>query len=176
MSATIKTEALILKKNALLRKDVLVTLFTQEKGKLRVVAKGLKTLTSRRSPHVQTGNLLEVIVSSGSRGYYLQTTNLISGFGLLKKEPFKLEYLYTYFFMLDRLLPEEQPEPVVYIQTKQLLIDLSKSHRPHSFDFEQYVFMLLLRLGYIHEKKPLNQLMRMVEEIIQEKIPTDVIM
>ncbi|PIP63744.1 hypothetical protein COW97_01050, partial [Candidatus Roizmanbacteria bacterium CG22_combo_CG10-13_8_21_14_all_34_12] len=57
-SRSLKTEAVVLKKKDLLNKDVLISVFSQDLGRLTLFAKGIKKITSRRSPHLQTGNLV----------------------------------------------------------------------------------------------------------------------
>ncbi|MEK7109728.1 MAG: DNA repair protein RecO, partial [Patescibacteria group bacterium] len=71
-SRSLKTEAIVLKKKDLLNKDVLISLFTQDLGRLTIFAKGVKKITSRRSPHLQTGNLINVLISHKNDHYYLQ--------------------------------------------------------------------------------------------------------
>src|SRR3989339_1447299 len=125
-SKSLKTEAIVLKKRDLLNRDVLISLFSQNLGRLTVFAKGVKKITSRRSPHLQTGDLINVLVSHKNDHYYLQESQLISGFSELKKEEKKVKQLYTFLFVLDRLLPEQQKETKTYNLTKNFLIDLSK--------------------------------------------------
>ena len=42
MTRNLKTEAIVLKKKDLLNKDVLISLFTQDLGRLTIFAKGVK--------------------------------------------------------------------------------------------------------------------------------------
>lgn len=171
MIRSLKTETIVLKKKDLLNKDVLISLFTQDLGRLTIFAKGVKKITSRRSPHLQTGNLINVLVSHKNDHYYLQESQLISGFSELKKDEDKVKQLYLFLFILDRLLPENQKEERVYNLTKRFLIDLSNPSEKKRCSLLYYLNKLMSLLGYIYEDKNFNELKSVIEEIINEKIP-----
>lgn len=110
MANLVKTEAIVLRKRNLLGKDSLITLFTHDHGKANVIAKGLKKTTSRRAPHLQTANLVDVVYNVSNDRKYLDQSQLKSAFSGIKNEVGKMNYLYLIFFILDRLLPEDQKE------------------------------------------------------------------
>ncbi|MEK7522875.1 MAG: DNA repair protein RecO [Patescibacteria group bacterium] len=170
MTRTLKTEAIVLKKKDLLNKDVLISVFSQDLGRLTLFAKGIKKITSRRSPHLQTGNLINVLVSHKNDHYYLQESELVSGFSELKKNEKKVNNLYSFLFVLERLLPEQQKETKTYNLTKNFLIDLSKSVKPDIVTF-QYLTDIMMQLGYLDQKVSYLELKSLIEEIINEKIP-----
>ena len=172
---TSKTEGIIFKKKDLLERDYLLTIFTQEMGKVRAIAKGVKKITSRRAPHLQTGNLVNFVLSSRNDMFYIQDTVLISGFSELKNNQQKIEVLYAFFFILDRMLPEQQREDEVYNLTKKFIIDLSRSSSFSRIQFGSYLQSLLQVLGYVHNPLPLPELISTVESIIHEKIRSDII-
>ncbi len=165
-----KTEAIVLKKKDLLNKDVLISLFSQDLGRLTVFAKGIKKITSRRSPHLQTGNLINIIINHKNDRFYLQESLLISGFSEIKKDENKVKRLYSFLFVLDRLLPELQKEVKVYNLTKNFLIDLSKSSNTELI-MVRYLNDTMIRLGYLDKNVSQIELMSFIEEIINEKIP-----
>lgn len=172
MIRSLKTEAIVLRKKDLLDRDVLISFFTESLGRLTVFAKGVKKITSRRSPHLQTGNLINVIISHKNDRYYLQESQLISGFSELKKDEGKVRQLYSFLFVLDRLLPEQQKEERVYNLTKRFLIDLSHPSKTNRLGLLYYLNKLMNILGYLHEDKNFNELKFFIEEIINEKIPS----
>ena|SRR3989338_2885343 len=172
MTRSLKTEAIVLRKKDLLNRDVLISFFSQDLGRLTVFAKGVKKITSRRSPHLQTGNLINVIISHKNDRYYLQESQLISGFSELKKDEDKVKQLYFFLFILDRLLPENQKEERAYNLTKKFLIDLSHPSGKKRLSLLYYLNKLMSLLGYLHEDKNFNELRFLIEEIINEKIPS----
>lgn len=168
-SRSIKTEAVVLKKKDLLDKDVLICLFTEQLGQLTVFAKGIKKITSRRSPHLQTGNLVNVLLSHKNNRYFLQESQLVSGFSELKKNSESVKQLYSFLFVLDRLLPEEQKETKIYNLTKNFLIELSKSSSKAVI--LGYLTDMMKLMGYLDKKVGQTELKSLIEEIINEKIP-----
>lgn len=172
MSRTFKTEAAVLRKRSLLNKDLIITLFTEKYGKINVIAAGIKKITSRRLPHTQTGNLIKAVIYKKGERFYLQETQLISAFSQIKNNSKKIESLYHSFFVLERLLPENQRESPVYNLTKKFLINLSAAIADNRLILLKYLNRLMRLLGYAKEEKSLAELQLIIEEIIYEKIPS----
>lgn len=175
MSRILKTNAFVLKKNNLLGKDTVISLFTQERGKIRVMAKGIKKITSRRAPQIQTGNLIEAILSMKKEYFYLQETKLISHFSIIKKDKNKSNDLYYMLFILDRLLPENQKEELVYSIFQKFMIALSKEKNNSQQLTIQYINKILQILGYSTKNLAPSDLKGVIEGIINEKVPVFVI-
>ena len=175
MKRLIKTDALVLRKRSLMSTDIMLTFFTKDFGKITAVAKGIKKITSRRSAHTQTGNLVTIELYTKSDRYYLQNTNIISAFSQIKNSQEKVNYLYQFLFIIDRLLPEQQPEPEIYKIVVKFLIYASKSAVISPEEFASYLHDLIRLLGYGTRDTSLADIIRSVEEIINEKIPEHVI-
>lgn len=174
MSRTSKIEGIVLKKRNLPTQDMIVTLFTKEVGKIQILAKGVKKISSKRLPHLQTGNILNAVIYNSERKHYLQETSLISGLSQIKKDSKKMSFVYFYFHIIDRLLPENQQELDIYKAVKHFLIDLSKSLTTVPL-LEKHLNILLKKLGYISKKGSLDELHKTVEELINEKVPLIII-
>jgi DNA repair protein RecO (recombination protein O) len=175
MSSINKTQGIVIKKKELLNLDILITLLTKDFGKINILAKGIKKINSRRAPHIQTGNFINVIVSSKAEFYYLQESVLISGFSEIKKSSKKISLLYYLFSILDKLMPEAEKEEDVFRITLHFLINLSKIKNYDEKFIEKYLNLILKKLGYIRNSKKLNDLHKLIEDILNEKIPFFVI-
>ncbi|OGK17980.1 DNA repair protein RecO [Candidatus Roizmanbacteria bacterium RIFCSPLOWO2_12_FULL_40_12] len=175
MPRNIQTDAFILKKKNLPTKDSIITIFSKDHGKLSVFAKGVRTFTSRRLPHLQTGNLVTATLAKSKERYYLQETVLLSAFSEIKKDPVKLSYMYFLFFVVDRLLPEAQMELSEYVLVKRYISALAqKKKEPNLKDLEHVLNTLLAQLGYLHEddkEKDIEELRVTIEQLINEKLP-----
>ena len=169
----IRTRAFVLRKITLLGRDKIINLFTEDKGKLSIVAKGIKKITSKRSPHLETGNLIRVIIHQNKDRYYLAETSLISGFTDIKKQKAIINW-YQALFILDRILPLNQPElPVFNLFIKYLTSWSQKEVKiNNNTNFYNFLNQLLKILGYSEKVIPDNQITSTVEEIINEKIPS----
>ncbi len=171
MSRIFKTEAIVLRQRHRLKKDTIVTLFTQRYGRLKVFAFGIKKITSRRLSHLQTGNLVTALIYKKDGHFYLQETQLLSGFSQIKNNQQKISYLYFFLFVLDRLLPEGQKEGLIYQWAKKFLITLSKEPNFNNLILNQYLNKTLMLLGYLKEEKSFDEACLLIEELIHEKIP-----
>ncbi len=171
MARTLKTEAIVLKKKPLLNKDALVFLFSKEQGKIVASAKGIKKITSRRSPHLETGNLISAFFSRKGERLYLQETKLISGFSELKRDQKKISRLYQFFYILEKLLPENQKEDIVYNLTKSFLVKLSQSASDYDI-LSLYLNKLLMALGYSRQSHGIIELEAIISDLINEKMPS----
>ena len=164
------TTAFVLSSKVLPSTDVIYTLLTEDEGKVRVYAKGIKKLTSKRKPHLQTGNLVTAVLRKSADQYYLQETTLISAFSQVKNSQAKLNWLYSYLFMIDRLLPEMEPEVGVFGILKKLLIDLSKNSNSQEL-FIKSANGTLVKLGYISEPVTLPEIKDLFSKLTGQKLP-----
>ncbi len=165
-----KTQAFVLRKKALPGKDYFVVLFTKEFGKVHCIAKGTRSMTSRRSPHLQTGNLLDVLLQQSFSGYMLQETTLTTAFRKTKEDLGKINHLYTYFFVLDKMLAEELPEGEIYQLTMKFLTVLSENDEFSLQETFMFLKRLLYYLGYEYSGST-SELVPYIEELIDTKIP-----
>ena len=175
MPHIVKIEGFVLKKRILLEQDILVTVFTQEFGKVTAMAKGARKITSRRSAHLQTGNLINLNLSESHDMYYIQSSELISGFMQIKNEK-QLNIRYLFFFILDKLLPERQEELPLYKLTKHFCVDVSAGTKEPALILRDTLQKTLQYLGYVQDQKSLQELLQLAEDNIEEKLPRNVIM
>lgn len=175
MMKSARSKGFILKKRGLLNKDIIFTIFSEELGKISAIAKGIKKITSRRAPHIQTGNLVELELSSRGDIFYLSSSKLISAFSQIRDSEQKTQYLFLYFFILDRILPEHQQETLMYQNTQSFMFDMARNTDFDTENFTEHLNNLLSNAGYIHGYKKLPELIRAVEEVINEKIPVTIL-
>lgn len=175
MVRIIKTDALVLRKRSLMGTDIVLSFFSRDFGKIFAIAKGVKKITSKRSAHTQTGNLVTIELYAKTETFYLQNTNIISAFSQIKNNPEKVNYLYQFLFIIDRIIPEQQPEPELYNVVVNFLVYASKVESITPAEFATYLHDITRILGYGSSEKSLPELIRKIEEIIHEKIPEHVI-
>lgn len=170
-----RIEGFVLKKKSLLSKDEMVVLFTKEYGKIRALAKGVKTFKSKRSAHLQTGNLIKATISSRHSIKYIQTTDLVSGFMGLRTNT-HIDALYLLIATVEGLLPEDQQEPQVYRIFTKAFVNLSKPDANVTRILTTSLNQLLLTLGYADQEYCLSDALAKVEEHTNRALPKHVIM
>lgn len=168
---TIKTQAIVIGERNLPNKDKIIIFLTADLGKITVFAKGIKKITSHRLSHLDTGNLVNILIHQNKDNFYLRQTELISGFSQLKKDKIKISYLYSFLFVVNKILPDNQDDQEIFLLTKKFLVALSKEKTVRQEILSAYLNQLLIILGYSTKKLNFSQLKAKIEEIINEKAP-----
>jgi DNA repair protein RecO (recombination protein O) len=168
---TIKTQAIVIGERNLPNKDKIIFFLTEDLGKVTVFAKGIKKITSHRLSHLDTGNLVKILIYKNKENFYLRQTELISGFSALKQDKFKINRLFVFLFVINKILPDNQSDQEIFLLAKKFLVALSKEKAASQEILLVYLNQLLIILGYSTEKLNFNQLKTKIEEIIDEKIP-----
>lgn len=171
MKGSFKDEAFVLKKITLLNRNVLVDLFTREHGHIAIIAYNASKMTSRRGPHLQTGNLVKIEAVKKGERFFLSETTLVSGFSQIKEDRSKIDHLYVFLFFLEHILPEGVAELEVFNLFKSYLVTLAKESAPMPITIA-YLNKILQKLGYTQDPLPNSQLRDFIEELIGEKLPT----
>jgi len=171
MTRGIVINGFILKKLPLLNRDLLITIFSDQYGKIIVLGKGIRSITSRRLPNIETSNLIKAVIHKKNDRYFLGETNLISGFSQIKDFQSKAKCLYSFLFFLERILPENQKEEQVFKLCKLFLIDLARQKNATSV-LNKYLNKIIQQLGYQIEDYNLPETLSVIEDIINEKMPS----
>lgn len=164
---------IILKKNQLLGDNILVTLFSLSKGKIVLKAYGVKKLNSKRMAHLETGNYISFSSYQKNAHTTLTETELVYGYSKIRKTSDKLAYLFTYLFVLNRVLPEDQPDTVLFQNVKNFLKELNNRPEFATKDLVRHFDQLLLTAGFLSPEKQSAQgydTMLFVEEVIGRKV------
>ncbi len=109
-----KVTAIVLKRSNFSEADKMVTVFSREKGKVSLVAKGVRRIKSRRAPHLEPLNEVEIVYRK----------KIISEAKSSLRNKFSLESLGFALYateIIDKLLPDEQPHEEVYDLLSNLL-------------------------------------------------------
>jgi DNA repair protein RecO len=114
MSQEISLRGFILKTQALGEADLLLTFFSEEQGKIRLLAKSAKKLTSRLAGRLQPTNCLELtLAGNGSLPKLIGVQTLASSAEILNKQD-ALAALMTMQELVNRALPDSQPNPELF--------------------------------------------------------------
>lgn len=154
MRKAFKVKAFVLKKRKLKDKDLQVILFSKEKGKISVFAKGVQKITSRRLSHLDTGNLISALIYESNDTFYLRETNLISGFSSIKEDFKKSLEFFCVLKALEKILPERQEDKKIFEYLLKVIKQIDKNK------FEQYEFIENLSKISGIERKEILEIIR----------------
>lgn len=158
--------------------DRIVTLFSKEQGKIRVIAKGIRKITSKRAAHLEV--FREVFITL-HKGKSLDSVTEVKSTPLLENVSIqKISFAYYLCELVDRLLPEREEQEGVFQLTITAFHLLNKGN---SIDAWQqhictYALELLWLLGYLPRTTRLSQdrIAPYVEHIIERKLRTPVLL
>lgn len=168
-----KDEGIVLTKRNLLKDDKSITIFSKKRGKITLIGKGIRKITSRRLSHLETGNFIKFSFFQKNDFSYLHDTELILSFAKIRESSFKIYNLYLILFFLKELLPENEKEPLIFTKTLKIL---EKLNDKDDFEFSQlydYLKEILIIEGFIDKnaasKKDFNPIIYL-ERLINQKI------
>jgi DNA repair protein RecO (recombination protein O) len=101
-----RTEAIVLRRSDFGEADRLLTLYTPEWGKLRVIAKGVRKPTSRKSGHVELFTHSRLLVARGRNLDIVTQAETIHSFRPLREDLLRTGWAYYTAELLDRFVEE----------------------------------------------------------------------
>ncbi len=101
-----RTEAIVLKRSDFGEADRLLTLYTPEWGKLRVIAKGVRKPASRKSGHLELFTHSRLLVAKGRNLDIVTQAETIHSFRPLREDLLRTGWAYYAAELLDRFVGE----------------------------------------------------------------------
>lgn len=149
---SIQTEGIVIKRKNIGEADKILTVFTPDQGKLQVKAKGVRRITSRRSPHIELLNHASLSLYRGESLPILTEAEVIHDFAGLKKNLTRVWAAYHICELIDGLCPENEKHPDIFHLLKDTLYRISyeKQLKPVIQEFE---IELLKILGFWNEER-----------------------
>jgi hypothetical protein len=140
------TEAIIIKRINFGEADRILTVVTPFKGKIKIIAKGVRKITSRRGGNVELLNKVKLHIFQGTGMPILTEAESISTYPLIKNDLMLSSYGSHIMELAERLLPEEQANPQAY----QLLVSILEllELNPRQIFIRAFEIKLLSALGY----------------------------
>lgn len=146
-------EGIVFAKNKFLERHKLITIFSRKSGKIRLFGYGAYSIISRRLSHLETGNYIKFSGHKKTDFFTLGETEIIWGFSKIKKNAGKLNILFALFFILNKILPENQEEEIVFNKTLLFLKALNNRSDINDEMLNLYLQDVLNILGFIDRKK-----------------------
>lgn len=139
--------------------DRIISIFSREMGLVRIIAKGIRRIKSRRGCHVDLFNYVQMEVEegkSGRRARYLREISTLEPFTGLKSNPRSFSAACIIASFLLRIVPEETPQRTLLALTKKTLESLESGGDPKRALFAFFLKAARL-LGFLPNSLPKNQ-------------------
>jgi DNA repair protein RecO (recombination protein O) len=114
MTKTYTIEGIVLNRRDYSEADRIITVFSYEKGKIVLLAKGVRKLSSKRLGSLEIGTHLRAMAISGKSMDILSQTVIINSYEYLKHNLASITRLYQLLEVIDSLTREGQEHPEVY--------------------------------------------------------------
>jgi DNA repair protein RecO (recombination protein O) len=170
-----KTEAIILSRKNVSEGDRILTVFSKEFGKLRVIAKGVRKISSKRGPHLEIFSQVTMVVYKSSSLDMVSEVTPVSNHPDRQLDLDTISIAYFYCELISLLLPEKQEHRDVYDLLSHGLAQLYISPTiPIYAQSRTFVLTLLRYLGFLDQKKELRgkELQNFIENITERKLKT----
>jgi DNA repair protein RecO (recombination protein O) len=168
-------EAIILKRQNVGEADRILTVFTKVYGKMRVLARGVRKVSSRRAPHVEVFNRVIITIHKGSGMDTLTEVSPIASYQAIRSDLHRVGAAYYLCELIDGLLPAGQAHEDVFLLLCDALAALSavKSERIEVLR-ERFAAALLRALGYLERgrRPPTGSLDSYVEQLLERRLKT----
>lgn len=139
------TEGIILKRINFGEADRVLTVLTDRFGKISVIAKGVRRITSRRAGNIEVLNRVKLHIFK-AKSYTLSEAESVETFAGIKNNLTLSTYAFHILELVDRLVPEEQKNPQVYSLVLEIL-ELLKNN-PRQIFIRAFEIKLLSQLGF----------------------------
>lgn len=163
----VKVEGVILRRRNLGEADRILTVFTHQKGKITVLAKGVRRITSRRGGNVELLNRSIMYLHPAKSFLILTEASVIETFEKLKSNLTLSTYAFHIIELIDKLTAENQPNELLY----ELLVNVLKrlSENPRQILVRAFEVKILVNLGFASFLAK-NELLHKLEVLSWEEI------
>lgn len=154
--------------------DRFVTLFTKNNGKVEVLAKGVRKITSRRSSHMELLNLIKFHSLRTAKNFILTEVQLVDSFEERKGSLKQCEVAFLVCELIDNLCPHGQINQELFEHVYEFLQGAGYEDEA----LLQFEMKILTLLGYwdVERKFTTEQEVRyFIESIIERKLKSRVI-
>lgn len=147
---TYNLQAIILKRQPFREVDSRVVVFSLEKGKLDLVARGTKKTSSKLSAHIEPLNLTRIMAVRGKRFDYLGGVASDNCFLNIKNNLEKQEYIGQSLNIFNRLIKEEEgsDSKELFYLLRNYLLFIDSHNTDNALFYYYFILKLLNLLGY----------------------------
>jgi len=153
MRTSFSSEGLVIKRKNVGEADKIVTIFSKNQGKISVLAKGVRKVSSRRAGNLELLHQIKFFASGNGKLPVITEAATLTSFKKVKTDLRKLGLAYLLLELIDQFLPEGQENTTLY---NQLILFLEGINQSESFEKDKvlvasFQIKLLRETGYLPE-------------------------
>lgn len=154
--------------------DRFLTLFTQQNGKIEVLAKGVRKITSKRASHIELLNLINFQSIQGKKNLILTEVQMIDSFEERRETLQQCEVIFLICELIERLCPFGAVNYELFSHVKDFL-DNGNFSKEALLEFETD---MLVHLGFWNSGKSFaseDESSQFIESLIEKKLKSRII-
>jgi DNA repair protein RecO (recombination protein O) len=146
--ASYKTTGIVVRRFNLGEADRIITFLTNDHGKLKAVAKGVRRIKSRMAGHLEPFGEVELMLAEGRNLDVITSARLKRDATTIPENPAALAHAYLFAELIDRLIDEGVNQPELYAAAAEVFDGLCAG--PPQYQLLELYFKLHLlgELGY----------------------------
>jgi DNA repair protein RecO (recombination protein O) len=109
-----RTDAIILRRSDFGEADRLLTVFSREFGKLRLLAKGVRKTNSRKAGHIELFMLTNMLVAQGRTWDIISQADIVEAYRDIREDLDKPSHAYYLAELIDRFTEEHDPNQPLF--------------------------------------------------------------
>ncbi|MEK7097650.1 MAG: DNA repair protein RecO [Patescibacteria group bacterium] len=149
MEETFNTKAIILRREPFRESDTKVTVYSLEKGKLHLVARGTKKINSKLAGHLEPMNLVDLMIVRGKQFDYAGSAKAINCFGNAKNDLEKNLHAGSILQAIDRMIDIGEKDEKIFSLLSESFLKLDDPGIPSHGLLPAWFFLRLISLsGY----------------------------
>jgi len=173
MAGVYKTEGIILKRKNFGEADKILTIFSKHYGKIKVIAKGVRKVTSKKAGVLELFNHCKLVLARGRSLDIITEAQIINNFSSWRKSLNKVGVAWYFCELVDKLTAEGQINRSLFELLKKYLENLDQKN---SFQFiRSFEEHLLNQLGFgipLQWRRWQGSLKSYIESIAEKEIQT----
>ena len=173
MKHSYKIEGIVLGRRNFGEGDRVITILSKKRGKIILLAKGVRKISSRRGAKLDLFNLIRAQIFHGKTWDIIGEVESEKAFPRLKKSLKKVKIAYEISEIAGKFLPEEESNPLVFDLIKQNFTKLDGERRLNLNNLlYSFKVRLLVLAGFWPQNRQINSLVidHYLENITQSKI------
>ena len=150
MDETYTTKAIILKRFSFRENDSKAIVYSRDKGKLELVARGTKKINSKLAGHLEPISLSDIMVVRGRQYNYIGSAVSNNCYKIIKGDLDKLQIAGKAIKNFNKLIKEEQADKKIYILLQEFFNEINKKDLIADYEllYNFFILKLLVILGY----------------------------
>lgn len=167
-------EGIVLKRLNVGEADRILTVFTKQFGKIRVIAKGVRRITSRRAGHIEVFSRVVLTLHAYKNLDIVSEAQAITRGMLLEGQGPRMGYAYCMCELVDQLLADHQEHEDVFMLLRDGIEKLQTADDPAVWEdtVSNFVHHLLWKLGFLSFSRRLQngEMRSYIEQITERKL------